>query len=168
MSRQLLRRFFLTLTLITVPAVAKPIRLSKHGFMIEMPQGWKISHKDDAADPTKLSADNPDNAANLTVMLVPIQAKESAAQVLALMDAKRQSVNELTPPQAKVGRQELKKIGAEDGVRGQYTQGDILQRILLVTDKKQAYLVIGAMRHGQDASLNQAIAKAMASFRLMR
>lgn len=149
-------------------AFAKPIRSTKHGFVIDMPTGWQIAHKDDPADPGKLSATNPENAANITVMIVPISAKDSAAKVLAMMDAKRQSRNELTPDQSKLAKQDLKKIGAIDGVRGQYKQADIVQRIVVVTDKKQAYLLVAAMRHGQETLLSDAIVNAMSSFKLLR
>lgn len=168
MSCRLISLVVILLIWLEEPAVAKPIRLNKHGFMIEMPEGWKIAHRDDPADPGKLSASNPENAANITVMLVPISAKESAANVLAMMDGKRQSVNELRPEDAKITKPELKKIGARDGIRGQYKEAEIVQHILVVTDKKQAYLVIGAMRQGQEGALSETINAAMASFRILR
>lgn len=151
----------------SVVATAKPYKVAKHKFHIDVPEGWDIAPKDEEADPIKLALTSVDKTANVTVMVVPITRRESAASLLEATDARRKMANELAKEQSKLSKKQLAKIGADDGAIGRYTKAEVLQRAFVVTKGRYAYVVIGAFRKSKEHELSKVIDLSLKSFTLI-
>jgi hypothetical protein len=148
-------------------AHAKSVKSVKYKFTIEAPEGWEVAHKDEDSDPVKLSLTTKDKAGNVTVMAVPVASKESAAGVLAAMDKQRKTANELAKDKLKLPKEQLARIGADDGALGRYTQAEVLQRAFVVTRERRAYLVLGAFRKSRERELGKTVDAALATFKIL-
>ena len=161
-----MRMLLLGVIAFSVAAFAKPRKVVKHKFQINVPQGWDVAHKDEEADPIKLALTSKDKTANVTVMVVSIANFESAASILSATDARRTAAKATSYEKAKITKELLGKIGADDGVIGRYVQEEVLQKVIVVTKDSRAYVVIGAFRKTKAQELSRGVEASLQSFRL--
>jgi hypothetical protein len=83
------------------------------------------------------------------------------------MDKQRKADNELAKDKLKLPKEQLARIGADDGALGRYTQAEVLQRAFVVTRERRAYLVLGAFRKSREKELGKTVDAALATFKIL-
>ena len=161
-----MRLLALSLLVLSHTTLAKPSKVARHKFLINAPEGWDVTQKEEDADPIKLAITSKDKTANVTVMVVTISNHESAASILNATDARRKMPKDLGNEKTKIAKELLTKIGADDGIFGRYAQDEVLQRAMVVTKDRRAYVIVGAYRKSKDQELSKVIDASMHSFRI--